>query len=64
VDSCVGFTELITEQCHTSVQSDETVKEIVAIKTEMKQIKEEIKKMSRNMNTLQNTLSGFLDKLA
>jgi hypothetical protein len=62
VDTCVGFTELITIERNTSAQTEETVEEIVEIKTEVKQIKEELKNLNHSMNILQNTLNILLDK--
>ncbi len=63
VDSCVGFTELITAQRTTNAQTEETVTQIAAIKTEMKDMKNELTSLNHNMNVLQNTLYVLLDKL-
>jgi hypothetical protein len=63
VDSCVGFTELITAQRATNAQTEETVTQIAAMKTEMKDVKNELTTLNHNVNVLQNTLYTFLDKL-
>ncbi len=63
VDSCVGFTELITAQRTTNAQTEETATQIAAMKTEMKDVKNELTSLNHNVNVLQNTLYTFLDKL-
>jgi len=63
VDSCVGFTELMTIERNTSLQTEETVEEIVVIKNEVKKMKKELNNLNHSMNILQNTLNIFLDKV-
>jgi peroxiredoxin family protein len=64
VDNCVGLSELMTIHRNTSVQTEGTVEQIAAIKTEVKKIKEKLNNMNRSMDTLQNTLNVLLDKVA
>ncbi|CAF1029460.1 unnamed protein product [Rotaria sordida] len=62
IDICVDLTDLMTIHRDTSVQTRETVGQIVAIKTDIKKIEEELKNINYCMNTLQNTLNVLLDR--
>ena len=63
VDNCVGFTELITMQRNSSVQSEETIEQIVTIKNDVKKIEENVNNINRRMDTLQNTLNILLNEV-
>ncbi|CAF4985119.1 unnamed protein product [Rotaria sp. Silwood1] len=62
IDICVDLTDLMTIHRDTSVQTRETVGQIVAIKTDIKKIEEELKNINYCMNTLQNTLNVLVDR--
>jgi hypothetical protein len=49
-------------QRETQVQTEETTEKIVALKTEITEIKVEMYNMHRSMHTLQKTLNALLDK--
>jgi hypothetical protein len=61
-DRCVGYIELMNIQRETQVQTEETIEKIVALKTEITEIKVEMYNMHRSMHTLQKTLNTLLDK--
>ena len=63
VDSCVGFSELITEQRTTNTRAEETASEIVAIRTEVKSIRHELYGLNRHISVLHDTLNLLLDTL-
>ncbi|CAF0972002.1 unnamed protein product [Rotaria sordida] len=62
IDSCVNLTDVMTIHRDTSVQTRETVQQIVIIKNDIKKIEEELKNINYCMNTLQNTLNILLDR--
>ncbi len=62
VDSCVGFPELINSQHNTHVQTEEAIDQIVAIKIDVKEIKDELNNLNRTLYTLQNTMNILLRK--
>jgi len=61
-DQCVGDIELMNIQRKTQVQTEATIKKIVAIKSEITEIKVEMYNMHRSMHNLQKTLNALLDK--
>jgi hypothetical protein len=62
-DRCVGHIELMNTQREIQVQTEETIEKIVAIKSEITEIKVEMYDMHRSMHTLQKTLNALLDKV-
>ena len=60
-DNCIGFSELMTMHRNTRAQTEETVKQIAAIKTEVKKIEEKLNNMNCSLETVQNTLNVLLD---
>jgi hypothetical protein len=67
VDTCVGFTELMTMHRNTHVQTEETAEQIATIKSDVKKLEEKLismnHSMKHSMNILQNTLNVILDKV-
>lgn len=62
-DSGLGFREVINSHHATHAQTRGLVREITAIKIEVKDMKKELNSLNHNLHTLQNTLNILLDKL-
>ncbi|CAF0926379.1 unnamed protein product [Adineta steineri] len=61
-DQCVGFIELMALQQNTNIQAKEAIEQMMAFKNEVKEIKEELFSMNRNICNLQKTLHVLLEK--
>ena len=64
VDTCIGFSELMTILRNTRAQTEGAAEQTPAIETQAKEIEEKLNNMDRRMETLQKTLNVLLDKVA